>query len=212
MTPRIYTSAEISELDKRFRTNLVNSLTGFKSVALVGTVDSEGVTNLAIFSQIIHVGANPPLIGILFRPHTVTRHTLENILATNSFTINHIREDFVEKAHHTSARWNASEFEACELTPEFKDSFPAPYVAEAWIQIGLQYIEHYTLSCNQTVFLIGEIMEISLPESEVGADGFIDLVGAGTMTCSGLDAYHQVQPGQRFTYAKPDQSVKPIGS
>ncbi|MEM9671918.1 MAG: flavin reductase [Bacteroidota bacterium] len=210
MPQRSYSRSEIAKLEKRFRTNLVNSLTGFKSVSLVGTLSNDGITNLAVFSQIIHVGANPPLIGVLFRPHTVPRHTLENILNTKSFTVNHIREDFVKQAHHTSARWDDSEFEACGFTPKFTSNVSAPYVAEASLQLGLSYVEYYTLTCNETVFLVGEIQEILLPEECIGSDGFVDLVTAGSLTCSGLDAYHQVQPPLRLTYAKPDQPVESI--
>ncbi|MEO0331607.1 MAG: flavin reductase [Bacteroidota bacterium] len=211
MSQAAFSRSDIDNLDKRFRTNLINSLTGFKSVSLVGTTSVEGTTNLSIFSQLIHVGANPPLVGILFRPHTVPRHTLENILATHHFTINHIMDGFVDKAHHTSARWDKSEFEACELTPEYDKAISAPFVAEALVKIGLSYVEHYTLKCNETVFLIGEIQRILLPDDSLGSDGFIDLVKAGTMTCSSLDAYHQVREPTRFAYAKPDQPVERIG-
>ncbi|MEQ9438602.1 MAG: flavin reductase [Cyclobacteriaceae bacterium] len=206
---RTFSREDIAGLEKRYRTNLINSLTGFKSVSLIGTANLEGKNNLAVFSQIIHVGANPPLVGILFRPHTVPRHTLDNILATHTFTINHIQEEFLAQAHHTSARWDQSEFEACQLTPEYHKAISAPFVQEASIKVGLQYVEHYTLQCNETVFLVGEIHEMLLPEDCVEADGFIDLVKAGSMTCSGLDAYHQVLPAVRLAYAKPDQPVTP---
>ena len=207
MNGHTYSNADLSQLDKRFRTNLINSLTGFKSVSLVGTQSSEGEHNLAIFSQIIHVGANPPLIGILFRPHTVPRHTLENILDTTFFTINHIRGSFIEQAHQTSARWDISEFTGTGLTPESSDEFEAPFVAEATIKIGLTYVEHYTLQCNKTVFLVGEIQKVNLPANCIGSDGFVDLVKAESITCSGLDAYHEVKRPTRLAYAKPNQPV-----
>ena len=210
MAQKVFIRSDIDQLDKRFRTNLINSVTGFKSVSLVGTISSAGLTNLAVFSQIVHVGANPPLLGILFRPHTVPRHTLENILTTKAYTINHIKNDFVQHAHHTSARWQGSEFEECGFTPKFTSNISAPYVAEASMQIGLSYVEHYTLQSNETVFLVGEIQEIMLPEDSLKSDGFIDLVSAGSLTCSGLDAYHQVKQPLRLTYAKPDRPVESL--
>ena len=200
--------ADIDQLDKRFRTNFINSLTGFKSVVLIGTADTEGKTNLAIFSQVIHVGANPPLMGVLFRPHTVSRHTLENILATEHFTINHIRPDFVERAHHSSARWDVSEFDACDLTPIYQNDFSAPFVKEAVIQVGLHLVEAQTLSSNNTVLVVGEIMSVQMPEEYIGADGFVDLEAAQTVTCSGLDAYHTTQKLVRLSYAKPDEPLE----
>ncbi len=151
---KTFTRTAIDELERFFRTNLINSITGFKSVALLGTTNDEGQENLAIFSQIIHVGANPPLLGVLFRPHTTTRHTLENIHETNVFTINHIRPEWVKQAHHTSARWEESEFAACDLTPEYLDGCEAPFVREAQIKLGLRYVEEHTLG-NQTVLVVG---------------------------------------------------------
>ena len=206
---KTFTRTVIDELERFFRTNLINSITGFKSVALLGTTDNEGIENLAIFSQIIHVGANPPLLGVLFRPHTVVRHTLENIRASKVFTVNHIRPEWVKQAHHTSARWEASEFTACNLTPEHLDAFGAPFVREAHIKMGLQYTEEHTL-INQTVLVVGELQQLHLPEDCLRDDGFVDLEKAQTVTCSGLDAYHTTEKIVRLSYAKPNQLLKEI--
>lgn len=204
-----FTRSSIDELERFYRTNLINSLTGFKSVALIGTVNETGEENLAIFSQIIHVGANPPQLGILFRPPTVERHTLENIHATQAFSVNHIRPEFVRSAHHTAARWEASEFATCELTPEYKDGFPAPFVRDSSVKLGLAYVEEHTLG-NGTVLVVGEIDRIYLPEHCLGEDGFVDLEKAQTVTCSGLDSYHTTQKVVRLSYAKPNEPLKEI--
>ncbi len=198
-------NTDIEQFDKHFRTNFINSLTGFKSVALVGTKNQAGKTNLAIFSQIIHVGANPALLGILFRPHTVPRHTLENILDTHAFTVNHIAASFVAQAHHTSARWDVSEFEACGLAPQYSENFSAPYVQQATIKIGMRLVERKGIEINHTILIIGSIEEVILPETVVADDGFVDLEAAGTVTCSGLDTYHTTSKIARFDYAKPDR-------
>ncbi len=204
-----FTRSNINELERFFRTNLINSVTGFKSVALVGTVSEEGQENLAIFSQIIHVGANPPLIGILFRPDKVVRHTLENIRSTQLFTINHIRPEFVKQAHHTAARWEEPEFAACDLTPEYTDTFSAPFVGEAHVKMGLKLVEEQQL-INETILVVGEMQQLHVPGHCLGDDGFVDLEGAQSVTCSGLDSYHTTQKLVRLSYAKPDQPLKEI--
>lgn len=48
----------------------------------MGTVNKIGHTNLAIFNSVIHIGANPPLMGFISRPNSGERHTLENIQET----------------------------------------------------------------------------------------------------------------------------------
>ncbi|MEO6901676.1 MAG: flavin reductase, partial [Bacteroidia bacterium] len=105
---------DILTLENRYRATFINSLGGFKSLALIGTRNGEGISNLAIFNSLFHIGANPPLFGFIVRPDSVERHTLSNILETGEFTVNHVREDFFEQAHQTSARYsnNVSEFEA----------------------------------------------------------------------------------------------------
>ena len=210
MVPTFFSGSDIQKADQRFRTNLINCLSGFKSVTLVGTVSSTGDTNVAIFSQVFHVGANPPLMGVLSRPHSVSRHTLENIKDTRQFTLNHITEEQCVKAHHTSARWDQSEFEAVGLEEEYSEKHKAPYVKGSPIQIGLELKETQTLSINNTVLIIGEVSEIRLNDDLVGEDGFIDIEKAGTITCSGLDSYHKTSKIARLSYAKPDKVPEPI--
>lgn len=201
---RHFSHSDILNAESQFRKNLINSLHGFKSACLVGTANTKGETNLALFTQIFHLGATPPLVGMIVRPHEVPRHTLENILELKYYTLNHIREEFYQQAHHTSARWQQSEFTGTGLTPEYSSAMKAPYVAESVIQIGLEYREHQTIAINNTVFVIGEVVELRAPTEAVGKDGFLDLEMAGTITASGLDCYHSTQKIGRLSYAKPD--------
>ena len=84
------TKDEIIDMETRFRTNFINSISGFKSVGLIGTISKDNQINLAIFSQVFHLGANPALMGFIIRPDISPRHTLENIEETKYFTFNHI--------------------------------------------------------------------------------------------------------------------------
>ena len=193
-----------------YRRNLINALSGFKSVNLVGTQNQANQTNLALFSQIFHIGATPPLMGMIVRPDTRARHTLENIRATGYYTFNHITSDFYQKAHQTSARYTGSEFEACGLSPSYSTGHPAPYVGESLLKIGLKLEEEHRLAINGTILVIGRVVELQLPEDCVQADGFIDLEAIGSITCSGLDSYHKTERLARLSYAKPDRPLKVI--
>ena len=88
-----YSEESLKTLNKIYRLNLINSITGYKPANLIGTKSKNGVTNLAIFSSVIHLGSNPALIGIVTRPNTVPRHTYKNIIDTKYFTINHISKE-----------------------------------------------------------------------------------------------------------------------
>jgi flavin reductase (DIM6/NTAB) family NADH-FMN oxidoreductase RutF len=203
------TSKALNAMEKQIRVHLINSLGGFKSVSLVGTADQNGNSNLAIFSSFFHVGANPPLVGLIFRPSPLERDTLRNMIETGFYTINHINETIYEQAHQTSARYEKgiSEFEITGLTTEYKNDFFAPFVAESKVQLGIEFKEKLEISINNTTLIIGEIVQIYVPENCMYDDGFIDLEKANTITCSGLDSYHKTIQLDRLSYAKPDKPL-----
>ena len=205
---------EILEFDQRYRATFVNSIGGFKSVALIGTKSLSGETNLAIFNSLFHVGANPPLFGFIVRPDSVERHTLENILENNLFTVNHISESFYRKAHQTAARYSkdVSEFGAVGLTEKFETGFLPPFVKESKIQIAAELQQKIDIEMNGTIMIIALIKSVKLPENCIGADGFVDLNRAGIVTNSGLDAYYKTIKLGRLTYAKPDRPVETLPS
>lgn len=205
----IVTAEAIARFEGRKRAAFVNSLPGFKPGTLVGTVNAAGITNAAIFSSVVHIGANPALMGIIFRPLSVPRHTYQNIRETGYFTLNHITEEIYKAAHKTSARFDdgVSEFAECGLTEEYRETLPAPYVLASPVKIGLKYTEEHLISANQTVLLIGEIMEVIFPDSCLAEDGYLDLERAGVITVSGLDSYHSTRRISRLPYAKPDSAL-----
>ncbi|MDC5855436.1 flavin reductase family protein [Vibrio europaeus] len=203
---------QFSLMEARYRAKLVNSLTGFKSANLIGTIDDMGNENLAIVSSVFHVGSNPPLIGFISRPNSVARHTLENIVTTEVFTINSVDVDIAAIAHQTSARYDKqeSEFEAVGLTPFFEDGFRAPYVFESSLKMGLNLKEHHVIEANQTVLVIGEIEQCRLPQTAIQPDGYVDAESMDIVAISGLDSYHVTQRLYRLDYAKPGRSLNPL--
>ncbi len=200
----------VLELEQRYRATLVNSIAGFKSLCLIGTKDLNGQTNLAVFSSLVHLGSNPPYLGFIVRPDSVDRHTLENILSTNYYTINHVNEAIYQQAHQTSARYpkTVSEFEATGLNEVYKSNFFAPFVANSHIQMGMEFKERIDIKLNNTILIIGLIQHLYFPKDCIKADGFVDLELANTITCSGLDSYHQTKQIARLSYAKPDQALQ----
>ena len=206
-------SEAIANMEQRYRAAFINSLSGFKSANLIGTTDGNGNDNLAIVNSVFHVGANPPLLGMIMRPHTVRRDTLENLQSTGFYTINHVHHAIVRQAHQTSARYDAgiSEFTAVGLTPAVGKVCEAPYVAESNIKIGMKTEEISELSINNTVLVIGRIIEVSLAKCLVSKDGYVDIEKAGTVTVSSLDSYHATQRIDRLAYAKPELPVMEIG-
>ncbi|MCZ4407775.1 flavin reductase family protein [Cryomorphaceae bacterium 1068] len=205
---KTFSSGDIVEMDKRFRANFINSISGFKSANLIGTVNNEGRTNLAIFSSVIHIGANPPLIGFILRPTTVERHTYNNIIAKRFYTISALPFLMKEDGHRTSAKYpkGESEFDKTSFTPEFND-FDVPYIKESPIALTCELKSEQLLEVNHTRLIIGEVKEVKLNPKFLNQDGFYALAEAGVSAISGMDSYHQVEMGSRFDYARPDQEI-----
>ena len=125
---------DIIRLDKIRRINLINSITGIKPVLLVGTRSNQRVTNLGIFSSIVHISSKPALIGFFIRCNKeFRRDTFENIITQKVYTLNHVNASNVKEAHYTSIKFdkNISEFEKCNFTEHYIENFPAPFGKEA---------------------------------------------------------------------------------
>ena len=212
MTTQHFDLESLHKMESRHRVHLINSLSGFKSANLIGTCNSQGQTNLAIFSSVFHLGASPALVGLIVRPDSVSRHTLENIQHTEQYTINQVSEDFWRKAHQTSARYDGdeSEFDQVGLTPEFIDGVTAPFVKESRIKYALTVKEITPIKLNNTVLVIGEITNVICESSAVKNDGYLDIESANTVAISGLDSYHSTTRLSRISYAKPHKEALDI--
>ncbi len=209
---KYYSKEDLNGLPPRFRAHFINSVTGYKSSNLIGTVAENGISNLAIFSSVIHLGSNPPLLGFVLRPRTVTRNSYDNLKRSRVFTVNHVNTEMIEKAHQTSAKYDPdlSEFTEVGLTEEYLNDFKAPFVKESHIKLGCTYQNEYFLEENQCIFIIANIEHIYINESIQSEDGWLNLVEAGTVTASGLDAYALPKILDRFSYAEPGKKPHSI--
>lgn len=202
-----FSLADILQMEKQPRTNLINSLPGIRAANLIGTFSSSGETNLAIFNSVIHIGAHPPYMGFIMRPVTVPRGTYQNIKDTGYFTINQVNEKIYKQAHQTSARYEDSEFEATGLTPEFTSTLKAPYVKESKVKIGLRFVEEQHIKVNGTILMIGEIQEVILEENYLNESNIIQLQQAEAIGVNGLETYYKVERIAELPYAKPDGNI-----
>lgn len=209
---RHLTNEELQSFERFYRANLVNSLTGFKSASLIGTVNESGHTNLAIFSSIVHIGSDPALVGYINRPKKAAPHTLANIEAVGEYTINHILPEFVDRAHQSSAKYsdNISEFNELGFNPEFIENFRAPFVKESRVKYALKLQEIIPITLNETYLVIGKVEHILINPAIIGHDGFIDLQSAESICSNGIDSYYQAKSLGRFEYAKADSPPRPL--
>ncbi|MDG2357206.1 MAG: flavin reductase family protein [Polaribacter sp.] len=196
---------QILDLEKIYKINLINSCSGFKSANLLGSISKEGIPNVAVFSSVTHLGSNPPTLGFILRPTTVPRDTYKNIKENGSFTINHIYEDIIEDAHHTSAKYpeKISEFNVTNLEEEYKGKFKAPFVKNAPVQMSMKFIEEIYIPSNDVMLIVSQIQELYVDDNLLQEDGLINLSKGNIVTINGLDTYAIPKFKKQLTYQRP---------
>ena len=201
-----YSEADIIQLEKKYKINLINSISGFKSANLLGTINSKGVTNLSIISSVVHIGADPALIGFILRPTTVPRNSYDNLLENKTFTINQVNKYIVGKAHFTSAKFTSeeSEFSELQLEEEYIEGCIAPFVKKSLVKIGLKYDSEHLIS-NGCRLIIGKIEHLSVAKSALNKNGSLNLEAIDTVTVSGLNKYYTADFLKEYPYARKEE-------
>jgi len=206
----VFSIEEIEGWDSVYRRTLMNAVSGPRSLFLMGTSHSNGIPNLGLFFNILHVGAHPPLLGVLFRPLTVPRHSYSNLMQNSECTLNLVTENLIPKAHQASANFaeDVSEFEAVGLATEYHQGYRSPAVAESPLQMGLRPIEEHQIKSNGTVLVVLKLEWMRLDSGFVSAEGFLRLEKMQAAVSNGLDGYAGLTRSQRYAYAKVGEPLR----
>ena len=191
LKPTNVQKCDLDGLEAKQKIRLVNSLSGYKPANLIGTINKNGIHNVAIFSSVFHLGTNPAMLGFIMRPPVVRRDTYENILHSGFFTVNHVTADIAEQAHQSSAPYpsEVSEFDELGLTPVIREACPAPFVSESPVQICCELASDTEIPLNGTRMIVGHIRSVYLDEGLMDEYGDLDLAKAGVAVISGLNHY-----------------------
>lgn len=204
---RKITKEDVAQMAKVPRLNLVNCVTGYKSANLIGTCSKNGILNVAIFSSVTHLGSEPALLGFILRPTTVSRDTYKNLKETGYFTVNHITEEMIADAHHTSSSYDEqiSEFDKTNLEPEFIDKLNVPFVKGSPVKLLCKYVNEYKIEENDCIHIIAAIETIYADEKLFHEDEWMQLDRGNIVAINGLDGYAVPKLIDRFHYARPDK-------
>lgn len=153
-----------------------------RPIALVSTVSSNGLKNLAPFSYFNGVCSNPPTI--MFAPGRrgydgLTKDTLNNIRETEDFTVSIVSEKIGKQmvACATDYPPDVDEFEISGLTPLPSEKVKAPRVAESKVSFECklnQIVEIGDDSPGAGFLVIGTIVIFHI-DDDVYRDGKIDI-------------------------------------
>ena len=205
-----HTKEEFSKFNKIPRLNLINSCTGYKSANLIATKSADGISNVAVFSSVTHLGSDPALLGFILRPNTVPRDTYKNIKATEYFTVNAISDSMIADAHQSSAAYDASisEFEITNLEEEYLDEIEFPFVKGSPIRLLCRYVNEYPITENNTIHIIAAIEAIYYDAALEREDKWLQLDKVNVVAINGLDGYALPTHLNRFEYARVNQELK----
>lgn len=140
-----------------------------RPIALVSTMDKEGVANLAPFSFFCGVGSAPPTL--VFCPvlraedshPTARKDTLRNVEETGEFVVNIVSEALSEAANATAAEVapEVDEFQLAGLTPVECLKVRAPRVLEspAAMECKLLQAVYTSRRPGGGVIVVGEIVQ-----------------------------------------------------
>jgi flavin reductase (DIM6/NTAB) family NADH-FMN oxidoreductase RutF len=204
-----------SECDQRQIYKLMTGIIVPRPVALVSTVNRDGLANLAPFSFFTGVGSNPP--AVLFCPVIrkasapndapsleMRKDTLRNIEETGEFVVNVVSKSIAASANATAAEVppDVDEFVLSGLTPMASEVVRPPRVAESPAQMECRLLQViYTgHEPGAGVIVLGEVVRFHVEESlfeEFRVDpGGLDAVGrmAGSAWVSTRDRFEQIRP------------------
>ncbi|MFZ0745808.1 MAG: flavin reductase family protein [Terracidiphilus sp.] len=182
-----------------------------RPIALVSTVDSHGVANLAPFSFFTGVGSVPPTVLFCptLRAHPGTeadqrKDTLRNVEETHEFVVNVVSEAIAAGANAAAAEVapEVDEFQLAGLTPLASEVVRAARVAESPAQMECRLLQIiYTRHVpGGGVIVLGEVVRFHVREDlfdDFRVDpGGLDAVGrmAGNTWVRTRDRIELVRP------------------
>ena len=180
-----------------------------RPIALVATVDPDGVANLAPFSFFTVVSSNPPFIA--FAPHRAGRtgskkDTLRNLEQVGEFTVSVVTEEIAERVNLCAAPlpYGDSEFAHSGLTPVRAQRVKAPLVAESpvGLECTVEEIRTYGDEGGGGSLVVGRVVLMHLDPAVRDTDGRVlperlHAVGrmGGSLWCRTRDTFPLDRPG-----------------
>jgi len=159
---------DLSNIAPVDRYKLLTGLIVPRPIGWIGTVDEDGIRNLAPYSFFNCVSATPPtvVVGTGHR-RGAPKDTLSNLRDTGVFTVSIVTEEVAEAMNATSAELppHVDEFAEVGLTAVEGTTVPAPYVGEAKATLECKVNQIIPLGVPPTSWLvIGDIRTIHVED------------------------------------------------
>ena len=182
-----------------------------RPIALVSSIDKNGVSNLAPFSFFNGFGANPPIVG--FSPAIsgktgLPKDTLLNIKETKEFTISIITSSMVEQISLASCEFerNIDEFIKSGLTKRKSNYIVPPGVSQSpfIMECKLHSIIELGGKPASGNLILGEVVLFHVSKDIISKDTTIDPYQIDQVGRSGGSWYTEIKKSL-FSFKKPSR-------
>jgi flavin reductase (DIM6/NTAB) family NADH-FMN oxidoreductase RutF len=166
---------DMEEAKGRQSYNLLIGLVAPRPIALVTSMNVDGVLNAAPFSSYNYLCTDPPIIGmgVTNRPEAgfIPKDTARNIRRTGEFVVNVVTEDLMAKMNICATDFppDVNELEMAGLSITPSQVVKVPRIAEA--HAALECREFTTMEIGRSRIILGRVVSIFIE------DKFVDPAG-----------------------------------
>lgn len=199
-----FTLADLSPADAY---KLLRNVVTPRPVALVTTVDEEGVVNAAPFSFFNAIAFDPCMVvlGLEARPDGSPKDTSRNIRATQEFVVNIVDRAMAERMNLCSMPLppGESEIPLAGFTTASSEHVRPPRIVEA--PAALECTRHTTLELgNRREIVVGEVRAIALREALLLDEEKLHVDHEGLDTIARLGGNFYATSRDTFEMKRPD--------
>ena len=154
---------------------LLVGLVAPRPIALITSVDENGLLNAAPFSAYNYLCTDPPIlgVGVSNRPNQpfVPKDTARNIRRTHEFVVNVVTEDIAGKMNLCATDFprEMSEVELAGFTTAPSQKVKPPRLAEA--HAALECREHTTMEIGHSRIILGRVVAVYVEDRYVDPAG-----------------------------------------
>lgn len=166
-------------LDPRERYKLLIGSVVPRPIALVTTIDEQGVTNAAPFSFFNCFSHDPPIliIGVEERAGA-PKDTVRNIRATKEFVISVVSEEIAERMNICAVDFPAGvdELAQAKLTAIASSAVKPPRIAESPVNMECKLVEELRFGEHgKRSIILGEVLRFHIHDNVLGPRNHVDI-------------------------------------
>ena len=166
---------DLDQLPVRHAYKLLVGLVAPRPIALITSMDENGLLNAAPFSAYNYLCTDPPIIGVGVTNRTdqqfVPKDTARNIRRTGEFVVNVVTEDIAERMNLCATDFpeEMSEVELAGFTTAPSQKVKPPRLAEAHAALECQ--EYTTMEIGRSRIILGRVVAVYVEDKYVDPAG-----------------------------------------